>query len=174
LAVARTDAAYKSLVTQLSERRAKRNYAAIVCGHMAKDAGEIDAALGRSKRDRTQVTVDRRGKEALTQYKVAGTAGPCDVLDLTLGTGRTHQIRVHLRHVGKPVLGDSTYGGRGKWATTLTATDRQKVDAALKVLKRQALHAVRLSLAHPRTGQTMSFEAEWPADMKKALEILSR
>lgn len=174
LVVARTDAAYKSLVAQLAGRRTSRNYIAIVCGHMSADAGTIEAALGRSKRDRKQITVDRRGKEALTYYKVVQPAGPCDVLELTLGTGRTHQIRVHLRHVGKPVLGDPTYGGRGKWATTLNAGDRIKIDSALKVLKRQALHAVRLSFTHPQSGQTMSFEADWPVDMKKTLEILSR
>jgi 23S rRNA pseudouridine1911/1915/1917 synthase len=104
---------------------------------------------------------------------VVDAAGPCDVLRLTLQSGRTHQIRVHLRHVGKPVLGDPTYGGRGRWASTLPVDDRRKVQAALKVLKRQALHAVELRFAHPRSGQAMRFVTELPKDMQQSLEILT-
>jgi len=172
LVVARTDAAYKSLVAQIAERTAKREYVAVVCGHLPQPEGDIEAPLARSRRDRKQIAVDQRGREARTRYRVREAAGPCDVVDLQLDTGRTHQIRVHLRHVGKPVLGDPVYGGRTRWATTLPVTERQKVERALRVLRRQALHAARLRLAHPRSGEAKTFEAELPEDIKKTLEIL--
>lgn len=174
LVVARTDAAYKSLVEQIASRQAKRDYVAIVCGHMAEDAGEIEAAVGRSRRDRKQMAVDRKGREARTHYRVQRAVGPCDVVDLSLETGRTHQIRVHLQHIGKPVLGDPTYGGRSRWATTLPVTDRRKVEQVLKILRRQALHAARLRIRHPESNEPLTFEAPVPDDMQQAMEILER
>jgi len=172
LVVARSDLAYQSLVEQISGRKAEREYTAIVCGHLPQAKGTIAAAIGRSPRDRKMMRVDRRGKEAQTHYRVVRQAGPCDVLYLKLGSGRTHQIRVHLRHLGRPVLGDPTYGGRGGWARTLDPKARLKVEAALGRLKRQALHARRLSFAHPRTGVPLSFEAELPLDMQETLNLL--
>jgi 23S rRNA pseudouridine1911/1915/1917 synthase len=172
LVVARNDSAYKSLTDQISQRTAVRRYIAVVCGRMTQPEGTIEAAIGRSRRDRKLMRVDRTGRDALTRYRVLDTAGPCDVLRLTLQSGRTHQIRVHLRHVGKPVLGDPTYGGRGRWASTLPVEERRRVQAALKVLARQALHAVELRFAHPRSGEEMRFQVELPEDMKQVLEIL--
>ena len=172
LVVARTDPAYHALTAQIASRKAGREYIAIVCGHMASSSGEIDAAIGRSRSDRTRMTVDRRGREALTRYRVARQAGPCDLLRLKLGSGRTHQIRVHLRHVGKPVLGDPVYGGRGGWASTLDPVSRRKVQRALALLPRQALHATRLSFDHPVDGRPLVFESPLPEDMTRALEIL--
>lgn len=172
LVVARTDLAYQSLVNQISSRRAGREYLAIVCGHMKSPTGEIDAALGRSRADRRKMTVDRRGRVALTRFRVEGPAGPCDLVRLVLGTGRTHQIRVHLCHVGKPVLGDPTYGGRGGWVRTLDPAPRLLVQRALALLPRQALHATRLSLDHPADGRKLEFESTVPSDMRQALDIL--
>jgi len=173
LVVARTDAAYKSLVAQISSRQAGREYTAVVCGRMGQTGGMIDLAIGRSRRDRTRMRVDASGKEARTHYQVERQAGPCDVLHLKLGSGRTHQIRVHLAHLGRPVLGDPTYGGRGGWARTLEPKPRRRVEAALRLLKRQALHARRLSFNHPITGVPLSFDAALPLDMQEALDLLS-
>jgi 23S rRNA pseudouridine1911/1915/1917 synthase len=172
LVVARTDLAYQSLTAQIASRKAGREYLALVCGHMKATTGEIDAAIGRSRSDRTRMTVDRRGRAALTRYTVAQQAGPCDLVQLRLGSGRTHQIRVHLRHIGKPVLGDPVYGGRGAWAQGLDPAARQKVQSALALLPRQALHATRLSFDHPADGRSLSFESPLPEDMKRALEVL--
>ena len=173
LVVARSDFAYKSLVEQISSRQAGREYTAIVCGHLSQPKGTIDMAIGRSQRDRKRMRVDSQGKEAQTHYRVMQQAGPCDVLHLKLGSGRTHQIRVHLSHLGRPVLGDPTYGGRGGWARTLEPVPRRKVEAALARIKRQALHACRLSFTHPKTLAPLSFEAALPTDMQETLDLLS-
>lgn len=173
LVVARTDQAYQSLTAQIASRKVTREYQALVCGHMKATTGEIEAAIGRSRTDRRKMTVDRRGREALTRFKVVRQAGPCDLVQLRLGSGRTHQIRVHLNHIGKPVFGDPTYGGRGGWALQLQPNARLKVQRALALLPRQALHATRLSFDHPLEGRTVSFESPLPLDIKNALEILS-
>jgi len=173
LVVARTDLAYQSLTAQISSRRVVREYLALVCGRMKSPSGQIDAPIGRSRSDRTRMTVDRRGREALTKYRVERHAGPCDLVRLRLGSGRTHQIRVHLRSLNRPVLGDPVYGGRGSWTQALDPADRQKVQRALAFLSRQALHATRLGFDHPADGRTLEFESPVPLDMKSALEILS-
>jgi len=172
LVVARTDRSYQSLSEQIASRSAGREYLALVCGHMVLPKGRIEAAIGRSRRDRTMMTVDHRGREALTMYGVERVVGPCDFVRLKLASGRTHQIRVHLRHVGKPVFGDPTYGGRGRWAVSLSPVDRLKVKRALQNISRQALHASKLSFDHPETGQPLVFESQLPADFSAALEIL--
>jgi 23S rRNA pseudouridine1911/1915/1917 synthase len=173
LVVARTDHSYQSLCEQIALRSAGREYLALVCGHMVEPRGRIEASIGRSRRDRTMMTVDRRGQVALTKYSVERVAGPCDFVRLTLASGRTHQIRVHLRHVGKPVFGDPTYGGRSRWALSLPPQDRLKVKRALQNIPRQALHASRLSFDHPVTGQPLVFESPLPDDFATAMEILS-
>jgi len=173
LVVARTDLAYQSLVAQISSRKAGREYLAIVCGHLKSSTGDIEAALGRSRTDRRKMTVDRRGRAALTRYRVESQAGPCDLVRLVLGTGRTHQIRVHLCHIGKPVFGDPTYGGRGGWVKTLDPVPRHLVQRALALLPRQALHATRLCLEHPVSGQEIEFVSPIPSDMRQALDILT-
>lgn len=173
LVVARTDLAYQSLVAQLASRKAGREYQALVCGHMKVNSGEIDEPIGRSRTNRTKMAVDRRGREALTRFAVMRQAGPCDLVQLKLGSGRTHQIRVHLCHIGKPVFGDPTYGGRGRWAQGLDLLHRLKVQRALALLSRQALHATRLSFVHPSEGRPVIFESPLPPDMLNALETLS-
>jgi 23S rRNA pseudouridine1911/1915/1917 synthase len=173
LVVARTDLAYQSLAAQIGSRKARREYLALVCGHMKESKGEIDAAIGRSRSDRRKMTVDRHGRQAQTRYSVSRPAGPCDLVQLVLGSGRTHQIRVHLCHIGKPVFGDPIYGGRGGWAGELEPTVRVKVQRALALLPRQALHATRLTFEHPHDGRKVTFNSPMPLDMKGAVEILS-
>ena len=172
IVVARTDSAYQSLAEQIADRKVGRTYTAIVCGHMKTDQGTIDAAIGRSRRDRKLMRVGAHGKAAVTHFEVTDTVGPCDILHVTLGSGRTHQIRVHLRHLGKPVFGDPTYGGRGRWVTGLPVPERRRVQKALEVLPRQALHAAGLSFVHPARGERQRFQSDLPEDIRTVMEIL--
>ena len=170
--VARTDFAYQSLSEQVAERTVRRVYRALVCGHMKEDRGTIRTHMDRSRRDRRLMTVSRKGREAVTHYRVIEPAGPCDLLEVRLESGRTHQIRVHLRHLGKPVFGDPVYGGRGRWASGLPVSDRARIRDALARISRQALHASSLGFNHPRTGEQLQFESEVPQDIREAAEIL--
>jgi 23S rRNA pseudouridine1911/1915/1917 synthase len=159
LLVARTQRAYEALVAALSAREVHRRYRALVWGHVAAASGLIDAPIGRSTREPTRMSVDVRGKEARTRYDVLRHATePVEVTELacTLETGRTHQIRVHLRSIGHPVVGDARYGG-----------NRQSLP-----LDRPFLHAAGLDLAHPVTGQALSFESPLPPDLQAVLSAL--
>jgi 23S rRNA pseudouridine1911/1915/1917 synthase len=159
LLVARTQRAYDALVAALSAREVHRRYRALVWGHVAAASGLIDAPIGRSTREPTRMSVDVRGKEARTRYDVLRHATePVEVTELacTLETGRTHQIRVHLRSIGHPVVGDARYGG-----------NRQSLP-----LDRPFLHAEGLDLAHPVTGQPLSFESPLPPDLQAVLSAL--
>ena len=155
LLVARTDEAHAALVAALAERKVHRRYRALVWGHVEAPRGLIDAPIGRSTRERTRMAIDERGREARTRYEVvARYSAPVDLTELecTLETGRTHQIRVHLRSIGHPVVGDARYGG-----------ERQSVP-----LDRPFLHAERLGLDHPVTGEPLSFESPLPDDLHLA------
>lgn len=116
--------------------------------------------------------VRRGGRPAVTEYRVAEFLGLGSRLEVTLRTGRTHQIRVHLRHIGHPVIGDPTYGGRPKSLIAVPAAERGRARRLLDQVRRQALHAFRLRLAHPITGEDLTFEAGRPADMEACLAIL--
>ena len=160
LVVARTASSYRSLVAQLKRRSMGRRYLAVVVGHLESLAGVVDAPIGRSPEDPTVMAVSGAGREARTAYRVLRRA--CEpleatVIEATLETGRTHQIRVHLAAIGHPVLGDRRYGGaRGVMA-----------------LRRPMLHAARLELEHPATGERLGFEAEPPEDLGEVLASLS-
>lgn len=173
LVVAKTDEAHIALSRALMERRVSREYAAIVWGAMPAAAGAIDLPIGRSPSDRKKMAVVAEGgREALTNYSVVDTYGPFQYIRLKLGTGRTHQIRVHLSRVGHPVLGDPLYGGRRAGFGEMSGRDAALAKRALAAIDRQALHAERLSFAHPVTGETMTFEAPPPADFRGVLELL--
>ena len=157
LVVARSQRAYDALVAQLSGRTAKREYIALVWDRVAADAGLIDAPLGRGEHDPTRMAVSHQGREARTRYQVTrrfGTPAPATLLDCSLETGRTHQIRVHLQAIGHPVVGDDRYGGSRP---------------AVLTLDRPFLHAARLSFDHPGTGERLSFAGELPADLTAVL-----
>ena len=160
LLVARTQAAYEALVAALAARRVHRRYRALAWGTFEAPRGLIDAPIGRSTREPTRQAVDERGKEARTRYEVLGTfVEPVAVTELacTLETGRTHQIRVHLRSIGHPVVGDARYGGA-----------RQSLP-----MGRPFLHAELLELAHPVTAEPVSFASELPEDLTTVLAALT-
>ncbi len=157
LVVAKRDEAYRKLTAQLRARTVIREYLAIVRGAVANDAGVIDAPIGRHPAQRTRMAVVPRGRPAVTRYRVRERLAGATLLECRLETGRTHQIRVHLQHLGHPVLGDPVYG-------------RTRVPE----MKRQALHAARLEFLHPRTGEHLAFAAPLPDDFAALLERLRR
>ncbi len=169
LVVAKTIAAQTSLVRQLQARTVKREYRAIVWGQVWQN-GTVDTQIGRHPHARTKMAVTRvGGKPAITHYEVLERFAVHTYLRCRLETGRTHQIRVHMQHIGAPMVGDPVYGLRGIVPNqAITPTLRE----ALKGFKRQALHAVRLGLIHPATGEAMEWQAELPADMKSLLEAM--
>jgi 23S rRNA pseudouridine1911/1915/1917 synthase len=156
LVVAKTLAAQASLVRQLQARSVKREYLAVAHGRVARD-GRIEAPIGRHPVRRTKMAVVARGRPAVTHYRVLERHAGASILRCRLETGRTHQIRVHLSALGHPLVGDSSYGKRGGVP-----------------FPRQALHAERLELVHPKTGKTMSWQADPPADMQELIAALRR
>jgi 23S rRNA pseudouridine1911/1915/1917 synthase len=168
LVVARTPAAHKALVDALQTRAVKREYRAIVNGAPAA-GGVVDAPIGRHPTARTRMAVVASGKHALTRYRVLERFRAHGHLQVNLETGRTHQIRVHLAHVGHPLVGDPVYGGRLRVPAGCTPA----LADALRSFRRQALHAHRLGLPHPETGEWVEWESPLPADLRQLLEALA-
>jgi 23S rRNA pseudouridine1911/1915/1917 synthase len=164
MVVALDDRAYYGLVEQFRKRTIHRKYAAIVYGNLKNDSGEITVAIGRSESDRKKMsTRTRRGKEAITRWKVLKRLGAATLIEVRLGTGRTHQIRVHLSSIGHPVLGDRTYGRK-----TEVEVKGRKV-----FIPRQMLHAEMLGFTHPFSGEYMEFSGPMPEDMREVMDNLS-
>ena len=167
MVIAKTDEAHRHLSEQFKKRRVSKHYTVLVHGDLREDEGVIDAPVGRHPVERKKMsTASRRGKAALTRWRVLERYGDCTLLEAQIETGRTHQIRVHLGAMGHPVVGDAVYGGSKR------AADSPALRAALKRLPRQALHAGRLSFLHPLTGRVMSFESPLPADMAEVIDFL--
>lgn len=163
MVVALDDQAYYNLVEQFRERTITRKYIALVSGPLKTEEGEVSLKIGRSESDRKKMsTKARRGKEAVTRWKVLERLSGATLIEARLGTGRTHQIRVHFAALGHPVLGDRTYGKK-----TFTEINRRKV-----TYPRQMLHAELLGFVHPVTGEYMEFTSDLPDDMKEKIEEL--
>ena len=131
--------------------------------------GKVDEPIGRHPRDRVKQAVIRSGKDAITHYRVVDRYDNHTHVKAILETGRTHQIRVHLSHIGHPLIGDPTYGGRLRFPKKA----KQDLKDALKAFERHALHSKKLTLKHPRTGDSMTWKIDLPEDMKHLLEVLS-
>ncbi len=168
MVVAKNEKSQKYLVEQLQTHSVSREYSAIVYGHMVA-GGTIDEAIGRDTKDRVKQAVSSHGKEAVTHYRVIDRYQSHTHVKAILETGRTHQIRVHLSHIGYPLIGDPMYGGKVRFP--------KKADAVLKEalvnFKRQALHARKLTLTHPTSGELMSWKAPLPEDMLALLDLLN-
>ena len=167
LVVARTLEAHTELVRLLEAREVHREYEAVCCGVMT-GGGTVDAPIGRHPVDRLKMSIRQDGRESVTHYRVIERFRAHTHVRVLLETGRTHQIRVHLTHIGYPIVGDPTYGRR--LAVPKGATPR--LQAALRGFRRQALHAARLGFPHPVTGEALEFEAPLPDDMQDLLAAL--
>lgn len=167
LVVARTPEAHARLVEALAEREIERSYLAICTGAMT-GGGTVDAPIGRHRAQRTRMAVRSDGREAVTHYRIVKRYRAHTLVRVQLETGRTHQIRVHLAHIGYPIVGDPVYLGRRR----LPAGCSPALVAALGAFPRQALHAARLALAHPMTGRALQWEAPLPDDLQGLLKAL--
>jgi 23S rRNA pseudouridine1911/1915/1917 synthase len=172
IVAAKNDTAHAALARQFFQRTIEREYWAVVWGIFKQGQGTINANLGRSKSDRKKITVTRKGKPAVTTYEVLERFPYLTLVRLKLGTGRTHQIRVHLAHIGHPVFGDPTYGGRRIAWGEANAKRKAEVQHLLALMPRQALHAKTLGFIHPTTAQFKKFDSELPDDMKRLLAAL--
>ncbi|MFA6472861.1 MAG: RluA family pseudouridine synthase [Candidatus Latescibacterota bacterium] len=172
LVIALDDETHALLSKMISERTIKRIYTAFVWGHPHPQSGTVDAPIGRHPNIRTLKAVDPEGRPALTHYETTHRYAFLSQLEVSLETGRTHQIRVHMAHIGHHVFGDPSYGGREDRLKGYDPEIRERARRLLKELDRQALHAARLEFVHPFTGKEMVFEAEFPADMKRIKEKL--
>jgi 23S rRNA pseudouridine1911/1915/1917 synthase len=166
LIVAKTDEAHQALSRALAARRIERIYAAVVWGHIPQPLS-IDAPIARHKVDRKRMAVLADGKPARTLVEPVARFDVCDLVRVRLETGRTHQVRVHLAHVGHPVIGDAVYGGGG--ARRVSGGQRGRAQRVEASFPRLALHAAILRLRHPITGEECEFRSEWPEDLRPGL-----
>lgn len=169
MVVARSLEAHKSLVDQLQARTLGREYLAVV-NRVLPAGGTVEAPIGRHPVDRKRMAVVGGGKPAITHYRVLERYRGHTLIQVRLETGRTHQIRVHMAHIHCPLVGDPVYGGRPR----LPKGTEERLRAILSTFPRQALHAIRLSLRHPRSGEPLSWEAPPPEDLVRLLEALRR
>ena len=167
LMVAKTLAAHNSLVEQLQERSIHREYIALCKGRMIS-GGTIDEPIGRHPTERKQFAVRESGKEAVTHYRVIERFSKHTLIQVKLETGRTHQIRVHMAHVRFPLVGDPMYGGRFQMPADCT----ESLKECLKNFRRQALHAAKLGLEHPTSGDYLEWEQPLPDDMLTLINAL--
>jgi 23S rRNA pseudouridine1911/1915/1917 synthase len=168
MVVARTPEAHAALANAIAERSVERAYLAICVGVMT-GGGTVDEPIGRHRSLRTRMAVRGDGRAAVTHYRVLKRFRGHTLVRAELETGRTHQIRVHLDHVGYPLVGDPVYGARRRGVPKGSS---KPLIEALDAFKRQALHATRLALEHPLTGKALEFEAPVPADMQALLDVL--
>ncbi len=173
LVVAKTDAAHAALARQFMDRTTRRRYLAIVWG-MPPESGTVETYIGRDVRDRRKMAVvpEDRGKHAVTHFETVEAMRHTALVQFRLETGRTHQIRVHARHLGHPILGDETYDGTAIRSGLDSGKRRQFFRNLFEVMPRQALHAATLGFTHPTTGEALDFAAPLPDDMQHVLDRL--
>ncbi len=174
LVVAKNDMVHAQLAAQFMDRSIRRSYLAILWGVPDPPEGTVESFLGRDHRDRKRIAVvpEQKGKHAVTHYEVVEGFQHLSVVRFRLETGRTHQIRVHAKHIGRPVLGDRTYGGDSLRFGPDTAKRRQFFQNLFSQLPRQALHAQLLGFVHPVTKDELDFEAPIPEDMAAVISRL--
>ena len=173
LVIAKTEAAMTHLAKQFEAKTSEREYIAIVWGNVKEEEGTIEGNIARHLKDRMQMAVfsdPEIGKPAITHYKVLERFGYVTMVSCILETGRTHQIRVHMKHIGHPLFNDARYGGDLILKGTTFTKYKQFIDNCFKILPRQALHAKTLGFVHPTTGEMMRFDTELPDDMKELIE----
>lgn len=173
LVVAKTEAAMTHLAKQFEDKTTEREYIALVWGNIKEDEGTIEGNIARHVKDRMQMAVftdGETGKPAVTHYKVLERFGYVTLVSCKLETGRTHQIRVHMKYIGHTLFNDERYGGHLILKGTTFTKYKQFIDNCFKTLPRQALHAKTLGFVHPKTGEYMRFDTELPQDMKDCIE----
>src|SRR5690554_6068462 len=175
LVVAKTEEAMTHLAKQFFDKSTEREYVALVWGNVEEDEGTIEGNIGRHPKNRLQNTVyenddEEKGKPAVTHYKVLERLGYVTLVSCRLETGRTHQIRVHMKYIGHTLFNDERYGGEKILKGTTFSKYKQFVDNCFKILPRQALHARTLGFVHPVTEEFMRFESPIPEDMQACLE----
>ena len=173
LVIAKTEAAMTHLAKQFEDKTSEREYIALVWGNVKEDEGTIEGNIARHVKDRMLMAVfadPEIGNPAITHYKVIERLGYVTLISCKLETGRTHQIRVHMKHIGHTLFNDERYGGNLILKGTTFTKYKQFVDNCFKVLPRQALHAKTLGFTHPTTNEFMRFDTELPQDMKDVIE----
>ena len=174
LVVAKTPDAKTKLGVQFFNKTTRRRYNALVWGNLADDEGRIEGNIARNPRDRMQMAVfdpaSEIGKHAVTHYRVLKRFGYVTLVECILETGRTHQIRVHMKHIGHPLFNDERYGGDVVLRGTQSGTYNSFIRNCFALCPRQALHARTLGFQHPKTGKEMDFTTELPADMTELIE----
>jgi 23S rRNA pseudouridine1911/1915/1917 synthase len=169
LVVARTVEAQAALVAELAEHEIEREYLAVCTGAMT-GGGTVDKPIDRHRSHRLKFAVRSDGREAVTHYRIERRFRQHTLARVRLETGRTHQIRVHMEHIGYPIVGDPLYAGRKRYPKGATPELREM----LEKFGRQALHAAKLTLTHPKTGKRVTYEAPLPDDMQKLIDMLTR
>lgn len=173
MVIAKDESTMTGLAKQFFDRTIDRSYQALVWGDVEPKEGEVEGNIGRSLRNRQVMTVfsdEDLGKYSLTQYKTIERFGYVTLVECRLKTGRTHQIRVHMQHIGYPVFNDDTYGGNQIVKGTVYTKYKQFVENCFKIMPRQALHAKSLGFVHPVTKEKLSFVSELPEEMMQVLE----